>query len=125
MENFESDLEKSLNSLKNQGVHIGDTHVSAEGKFIYSIGEFLLTAEQILMLRDQGRLTLAGIREFSISETDIVEKDILAARRRIQPEEFKKLTPGQICSYINKEFERNHSVGQIVGVLGRLGIEHA
>jgi hypothetical protein len=125
VDKFESDIDKSLRSLRNQGVLIGDTIVSAEGKFIYSIGGFLLTAEQILMLRSQERLTLAGIREFSISETEVVEKDVQAARRRFQPEEFKKLTPGQICTYINREFGRNHSVGQIVAVLAYLGIQHA
>ena len=125
MENFESDIDKSLEALKNQGLTIGSTHVSAHGEHVYSIAGYLLNADQILMLRDEGKLTLQGIKAFDISERDLVEKDILAARKRIQPEELQKWTAGRICSYINEEYERNHSVGQITAVLDRLGIEHA
>ena len=124
MENFESEIDKSLRALKNQGLTIGSTHVSAHGEHVYSIAGHLLNADQILMLRDEGKLTLQGIKAFDISECDLVEKDILAARKQI-PEELKNWTAGRICSYINEEYERNHSVGQITAVLNRLGIEHA
>lgn len=124
MENFESDRDKSLKTLKSQGLTIGLTHVSAHGEYVYSIAGYLLNADQILMLRDECKLTLQGIRAFDISERDLVEKDILAARKQI-PEELKNWTTGRICSYINEEYERNHSAGQITAVLNRLGIEHA
>ena len=123
METFESDIDKSLKALKNQGFSIGPTHVSPGGEHIYSIGGYLLTADQILMLRDEGKLTLEGIKAFDVSERDLVENDILAAKKRM-PEEFEKWTAGHICSYINEEYERNHSVGQITAVLNRLGIQH-
>ena len=125
MEKFESDIDKSLKALKDQGLTIGPTHVSAHFEHLYSIAGYLLNADQILMLRDEGKLTLQGIKAFDISEHELVEKDILAATKRIQPEEFKKWTAGRICSYINEEYERNHGVGQITAVLNRLGIEHA
>jgi hypothetical protein len=122
---FESGIEKSLKSIKNQGLSVGPTQVSAQGEHIFSIAGYLLTTKQILMLKAEGKLTLQGIKDFDVSERDLVEKDILATRKRIRPEELKTWTPGQICNYINAEFGRNHSQGQIVGVLGRLGIEHA
>ena len=125
MEKFESDIDKSLKALKDQGLTIGPTHVSAHFEHLYSIAGYLLNADQILMLRDEGKLTLQGIKAFDISEHELVEKDILVTRKLIQPEEFKKWTAGRICSYINEEYERNHSVGQITAVLNRLGIEHA
>jgi hypothetical protein len=124
VENFESDVDKSLKTLKDQGLTIGPSHVSAHGEHVYSIAGYLLNADQILMLRDEGKLTLQGIKAFDISERDLVEKDILNVRKQI-PEELKNWTAGRICSYINEEYERNHSVGQITAVLSRLGIEHA
>jgi hypothetical protein len=124
LENFESDIDRSLKALKNQGLTIGPSHVSAQGEHLYSIAGYLLNADQILMLRDEGKLTLQGIKAFDISERDLVENDILAVRKLI-PEEIKNWTAGRICSYINEEYERNHSVGQITAVLNRLGIDHA
>ena len=124
MENFESDIDKSLKTLKSQGLTIGSTHVSAHGEHVYSIAGYLLNADQILMLRDEGKLTLQGIKAFDISERDLVEKDILAVRQRV-PEELKNWTTGRICTYINEEYERNHNVEQITAGLNRLGIDHA
>ena len=124
MDNFESDIDKSLNALKNRGLTIGPNNVSAHGEHVYSIAGYLLSADQILMLRDEDKLTLQGIKAFDISERDLVENDILVVRSQM-PEELKNWTAGRICSYINEEYERNHSVGQITAVLNRLGIEYA
>jgi hypothetical protein len=122
--NFDTDVDRSLKALKNQGLTIGPSHVSAHGEYVYSIAGYVLNADQILILRDEGKLTLQGIKAFDISERDLVEKDILAVRQRV-PEELKNWTTGRICTYINEEYERNHNVEQITAGLNRLGIDHA
>jgi hypothetical protein len=120
---FESDLQSALNALKGQGLNIESAFVGADG-FVFPVSGYLLTTAQILMLRRTGKLDLQGIIEFDANERETVERDILSARKRVRPEELKTWSALDLCAYINKEFNRNHSEGQTSGVLRRLGIEH-
>lgn len=120
---FETDLHRALNALKEQGLNIESAFVGTDG-FVFPVSGYLLTTAQILMLRRAGKLDLQGIIEFDAHERETVECDILSARKRIRPEELKSWSALDLCAYINKEFNRNHSEGQIRGVLRRLGIEH-
>lgn len=124
MENLLGNVDKALSGLKTQGLPI-QSFVTADGDFVFDVKGYLLTSDQILMLQEKGQLNLQGIIDFDVSERAFVEKDILSARKRIQPEELKSWTARTICAYINEEFGRNHSVGQIRAVLNRLGIEYA
>jgi hypothetical protein len=120
---FESELQSALNTLKGQGLSIESAFVGTDG-FVFPVDGYLLTVAQILMLKHTGKLDLQGIREFDAHERDTVERDILSARKRVRPEELKSWSALHMCAYINKEFNRNHSEGQISWVLRRLGIEH-
>jgi hypothetical protein len=123
MGKFESDLDKALRSLKNQGLIVETGGIAVDG-IVFQVNGFLLTSNQILALQEQDNLHLHGIKEFDLKEKEVVQKDIEAARRRIRFEEFKEWTAKQICDYINHEFSRKHSIGQITGVLNRLGVEY-
>jgi hypothetical protein len=120
---LESELQSGLRALKAQGLNIDPAFVGADG-FVFPVNGYLLTAAQILMLKHTGKLDLPGIIEFDTHERETVERDILSARKRVRPEELKSWSALDICAYVNKEFNRNHSEGQIRGVLSRLGIEH-
>jgi len=123
MTTFESELDKALRSLKNQGIVVTTAFVAEDG-MVYQVDGYLLTEQQILKLQEGRNLHLQGIKEFDTVERDLVEKDIDAARRRIRTDQMKSWTAKEICEYINQEFNRNHSVGQVRGVLNRLGVEY-
>jgi hypothetical protein len=93
---FETDLHRALNALKEQGLNIESAFVGTDG-FVFPVSGYLLTTAQILMLRRAGKLDLQGIIEFDAHERETVECDILSARKRIRPEELKSWSALDLC----------------------------
>jgi hypothetical protein len=120
---FESELDKALNSLKNQGIPVGQVGVMPGG-FVFDVNGFLLTVPQILRLKADGELHSQGIKSFADKEEELVEEDVETARMRVPTEQFCSWTATQVCEYINREFDRVHSIGQITAVLNRLKVEY-
>ena len=121
---FESDLDKALNSLKNQGIPIGDAGLMPGDGFVFDVNGFLLTGAQILRLRADGELDSQGIRNFDTKEKECIERDVKSALENIPPEELRLWNASKVCDYINRKFDRIHSVGQVTAVLNRLKVEY-
>jgi hypothetical protein len=123
--NIISDLEKALNSLRNQGISITEEHIPPDGRvFFLSPTGIALTAGQILKLRADGLLDSLGIKDFASKEKELVEEDVESTRRHISPEDLSLWTAANICEYIGQAFGRIHTIRQVTAVLNRLNIEY-
>jgi len=116
--------QQTVDELKKAGV--GVTIYTSEDGFLHLVNwpgdsvEYFLDTQQLLHLKQSGKLTLAGVRELNASEIATVQKDIEAARAEIGAEKMQGMFAKQICGYINQKFNRIHSTGQIAAVLDRL-----
>jgi hypothetical protein len=120
---FESNFRELLQGLKDQGTTVEIAFINAD-EHVFLVDGYLLTTEQILMLRRKSKLNLAGIIEFDQSERATVEKDLRAAQALCHGGAADR-TARDFRDFINLEFERCHSLGQIRAVSERLGIQYA
>jgi hypothetical protein len=122
---IESDLEKALRSLRNQGISVNEENIPPDGRvFFLSPMEIALTGHQILKLKEDGKLDSQGIKNFALKEGELLERDVEAAVRRVAPEELRTWTAAKVCEFINLEFCRVHSVRPLTDALNRLNIQY-
>ena len=62
---YESRLHKAIRKMIVQKISVSSAFVTHEGKMVFPINNYLLTAEQILELDSKNELTGWGIREFA------------------------------------------------------------
>jgi hypothetical protein len=60
---YESEIDKALRSLKNQGIAVSGPIVG--DTFVYDVMGFMLTKSQVLTLQRENKLNEHGIREFA------------------------------------------------------------
>jgi len=57
-----NDIVKAVHLLRQHGMAVGFPMQTADGEMIFSVGNFTLTADQILELLERGELHAEGVR---------------------------------------------------------------
>ncbi len=123
------ETEQAVEQLRKQGFNVILQMPKGDGEgFGYLLERegkgYFLTRQQLLHLETEGKLTKEGIRQFDADEAATTTNDVISAQAEIGIERMRSWTAREICEFINRKFNRIHSIGQTAAILEKLHYSH-